>query len=126
MRAVSDDRLYVYDFYTHSALAVTMDGKAEKVLVNDDGWAWVGNLGFDLHGGAPAREQYPSPWNPTALPGLRRTASASRTGWHSRQTAANKGIRKLVEAALRDCLCVDVVTARAVHFSRHAEESACY
>jgi sugar lactone lactonase YvrE len=43
----------------HADLSALAPGRLNEMLVDHDGRAWVGNFGFDLHGGAPAR--------PTAL-----------------------------------------------------------
>jgi len=38
----------------HADLSALAPGDINDMLVDDEGRAWVGNFGFDLHGGAPA------------------------------------------------------------------------
>jgi sugar lactone lactonase YvrE len=39
----------------HADLSVLAEGLLNDMLVDDEGFAWVGNFGFDLFSGAPAR-----------------------------------------------------------------------
>jgi sugar lactone lactonase YvrE len=79
----------------HADLSALAPGYLNDMLVDEQGCAWVGNFGFDLFGGEPARSTALIRVARMARPPLPPATSPSPMALCSRPTAARSSSRKL-------------------------------